>query len=113
MPITSKEPNTRSEVRKSILRSVDRIELRVNILGHANIDVTQNVPYIIRPCAFAQRMPGIHGAEAPKMPVNAAIGRVRISAKSGCRHSRPKRIAGVYVRNLPSRGPPCVPLGGP
>ena len=47
-----------------------------DILGHANIDVTQNVPHNLRPCAFAQHTAGMHGAEAPKMPFNARIGRV-------------------------------------
>jgi hypothetical protein len=32
----------------------------------------------------------------------AAVGRVRISANGGCKHSRAKWNPGVYVRNLPS-----------
>ena len=71
--------------------------------GSRDIRVTQNVPHNLRPCAFAQHTAGMHGAEAPKMPFNARIGRVRTSAKSGCKRSRAKWTAGVYVRNLPSR----------
>jgi len=74
----------------------------VNILGHVGICVTQNVPHNLQPCAVAQLMVGVRGAVAPKIPVNAGVGRVSISAKSGWKHSRAKGIAGVYVRNLPS-----------
>src|SRR5580692_11062487 len=77
--------------------------ISANILGHANIDMTQNVPDSLRPCAFVQLTAGTHGAEAPKMPFNARIGRGRVSAKSGCKRSRVKWTGGVYVRNLPSR----------
>ena len=37
-----------------------------------------------------------------KYPSIRRIGRVRISAKSGCKYSRANCDAGVYVRNLPS-----------
>src|SRR5579863_7348219 len=77
--------------------------LAATSLGHANIGVTQTFLDNLRPCAFAQPTAGMHGAEAPKMLFNAGVGRVRISAKSGCKRSRVKRIVDVYVRNLPSR----------
>jgi len=56
----------------------------VNILGHVDIHVTQNVMHERRRCAFAQHRAGMHGAEAPKIPFIARIGRVRISAKAAC-----------------------------
>jgi hypothetical protein len=58
--------------------------LAVNILGHVDICVTQNVPHKLRPCDFAQHMAGMHGAEAPKTRFIDRIGRVRISAKAVC-----------------------------
>jgi len=56
----------------------------VNILGHVDIHVTQNVMHERRRCAFAQHRAGMHGAEAPKILFIARIGRVRISAKAAC-----------------------------
>ena len=56
----------------------------VNILGHVDGRVTQNVLHEHRRCAFAQHRAGMHGAEAPKIPFIARIGRVRISAKAAC-----------------------------
>ena len=55
--------------------------LAVNILGHVDIRVTQNAPHNLLPCAFAQHMAGMRGAEASKIPF---IGRLRISAKAVC-----------------------------
>jgi hypothetical protein len=56
----------------------------VNILGHVDIHVTQNVMHERRRCAFAQHRAGMHGAEAPKILFIARIGRVQISAKAAC-----------------------------
>ena len=61
--------------------------LAVNILGHVDIRVTQNAPHNLLPYAFAQYLAG---AEAPKIPFIARIGRVRISAKTVCQRSRAK-----------------------
>src|SRR5277367_245076 len=83
--------------------------LSVSILGHADIDVTHAVPP--RSPALRRRAAYSWNVEAQKTPVNAGIGWVRISAKSGCKHSRAKGNAGVYVRNLPSRCL-CVRLWG-
>ena len=46
--------------------------------------VTHVVPHNLRPCDFAQHMAEMSGAEAPKIPFIAPIGRVRISAKAVC-----------------------------
>src|SRR5215472_14802377 len=40
-----------------------------NILGHVNIRVTHVVPHTLRPRAFAHHVAGMHGAEAPKVPL--------------------------------------------
>ena len=48
----------------------------VNILGHGDIRVTHVVPPNLRPCAFAQPLAGMQGAEVPKIPSIARIGRV-------------------------------------
>ena len=56
--------------------------LTVNNLGHVDIRVTPVVPHNLRPCAFAQHMAGMHGAEASKIASIARIGRVLVSAKS-------------------------------
>ena len=44
--------------------------LAVNNLGHVDIRVTRVVPHMIRPCAFAQHMAGMHGADAPKIALS-------------------------------------------
>ena len=69
--------------------------LAANILGHVDIRVTHVVPHNLRPCAFAQHMAGMHGAEASKIPFIARIGRVRISANAVYQHSRANWISGV------------------
>ena len=69
--------------------------LAVNILGHVDIRVTHAVPHNLRPCAFAQHMAGMHGAEASKIPSIVRSGRVRISANAVRQHSRAHWISGV------------------
>ena len=75
----------------------------VNNLGHDDIRVTQVVPAHLRPCAFAQRMAGMHGAEAPKICLYRSKWAGSESPQRVVAGIRGQDwIAGVYVRNLPS-----------
>jgi hypothetical protein len=90
-----------------LLRGLFPPALALNNQGHVDIRVTHVVPdnvvpHHLRPCAFAQNIAGMHGAEASKMPFIVRIGSVRISAKAAYQDSRANWISGVYVRRLPS-----------
>ena len=43
--------------------------LAINNMGHVDIRVTHVVPHNLGPCAFAQHMAGMRGAEASKHPL--------------------------------------------
>jgi hypothetical protein len=58
--------------------------LAVNILGHVDIRVTQNVAHNLRPCAFALHTTGTQVRKLPKLPSISGIARVRISAQAVC-----------------------------
>src|SRR5260370_13295722 len=85
-----------------LLRGLFPPALAVNNLGHVDIRVTHVVPHNLQPCAFAQPMAGMHGAEVSKMPFIARIDRVQISSKAVCQHALANWVSGGYVRRLTS-----------
>jgi hypothetical protein len=69
----------------------------LTILGH-DVRVTQVVSHNLRPCAPEHI--GWAVQKLRKMPLIAGVGQVRISAKSGAKHSWTNWIPGVNVRHL-------------
>src|SRR5258708_30763857 len=71
--------------------------LAVNNLGHVDIRVTHVVPHNLLPCAFAQPMAGMHGAEAPKIPFIARIGGGPLSVQTCFPNSAAKGFLFAYM----------------